>query len=72
VSSSRRAATSSPQTRGLDKRADPCQGATYDQGIDLSCALVRVDGLGIGDEAPDLFLQKDAIAAEQLAGEPTV
>ena len=25
---------------GSDKRADPCQGATYDQSIDLSCALV--------------------------------
>src|SRR5271167_2139484 len=35
--------------------------------VDLSRALVGVQRLGVGDEAPDVVVEDDAVTAEQLA-----
>src|SRR5712672_629206 len=43
-------------------------GLADDQSVHLSCALVRVDRFRISDEAPDMILEQDAVAAQQFAG----
>ena len=51
-----------------DERPQAGDGAADDQGVDLAGAFVGVDGLGVGDEAADVVLQQDAVAAEEIIG----
>src|SRR5271168_1432436 len=41
--------------------------ASDDHRVDLARALVGVQRFGIGDEAPDVVVEDDAVSAEQLA-----
>ena len=51
----------------LDEGAQAGDGLADDQRVHLARALVGVDRLGVGHEAPDMVLEQDAVAAEQLA-----
>src|SRR5688500_13132461 len=51
-----------------DDRAAAGDGPADDQGVHLTGALVGVDRLCVGDEAADVVLEQDAVAAHQLAG----
>src|SRR5882724_4407616 len=50
-----------------DKGAQSRNGLADDQRVHLSGALVGVDRFGVGHETPDVVLEQDAVAAEQLA-----
>src|SRR6478672_6045852 len=41
-------------------------GLRDDQRLHLAGALIGVEGLGVGDEAPDVVIEHNPVAAEQL------
>ena len=47
--------------------AEPRDGLADDQVLHLISALVRVESFGIGEEARDVVVGDDAVAAKQLA-----
>src|SRR5262249_14648110 len=53
--------------RKLDEGAKTRNVLANDQRVHLARAFIGIDGLGIGDEAPNVVLEKDAVAAKQFA-----
>ena len=47
--------------------ADAGDGLADDQVLHLECAFVGVERLGVGEEARDVVVGDDAVAAEDLA-----
>src|SRR3989442_11560667 len=50
----------------LDEGAETGDRFADDERVHFACAFIRVERFGIGEEAGDLFVEKNAVAPEQL------
>ena len=51
----------------LDEGAEASYGFSYDQRVRFARAFIGIDSFGVGNEATDVVLEQDAVAAEQFA-----
>src|SRR5262249_12421528 len=53
--------------RRLGEGAEASYGFSYDQRVHFARAFIGIDSFGVSNEATDMVLEQDAVAAEQLA-----
>ena len=55
--------------RRLDEGADPGNRPAHDQAVHLARSLIAIEGLSVREEACDVVVEHDAVAAEYLAAQ---
>src|SRR5262249_13388909 len=53
--------------RRLDEGAEASYGFADDQRVHFARSFIRIDSFGVGNEATDMVLEQDAVAAEHFA-----